>query len=157
MVITRSKSKEMSSNLDSKHVLQSKIDSSKLSSETKEIFAVLLDFFDSIIKKKDDTIASFQTQITTLEDKVEFLQLNLDECDQYNRRETIVFSGNIPAETPNENCTNHILNMLEGETGMKIEPHEISTAHRIGKVSGMVGGNRKIVAKFCRGFSRGYL
>ena len=140
----------MASNPDAREFLRNKIDSSKLTSETKEIFSVLLDFFENVIKVKDETIACFETKVSKLQNQVEVLESKLDKNDQYNRRETIVFSGGIPDETPNENCTEKIIRMLEEKVEMKVHPNDICTAHRLGRVTRGGGTKRKIIVKFCR-------
>ena len=130
--------------------LKSKIDQAKLPVNTKEIFSVLMEFLFEIVKEKDETISEFKGRVDRLEDEVETLKLKLDESDQYNRRETIVFSGEIPPETPNENTKEKVLKLLDEQADLKIDPREISTAHRIGNTSSTGTGSRKIVVKFCR-------
>ena len=137
--------------MDSKNKEQilNKIGNSSLTSETKEIFSVLLDFFESIIKDKDEVIANYENKITSLQENVDRLEGKLDEFDQYNRGDTVVLSGEIPVETTNEDCKAKVLDLFESELSLKLDPIDLSLVHRIGKTtSGVV--KRRIMAKFSR-------
>ena len=130
--------------------LTSKIDAAKLPANTREIFTVLLSFLMDILHDKDKKISEFSERVECLEDEVETLKLKLDESEQYSRRETVVFSGEVPPETTNENTKGKVLKLLEEQADLKLDPSEVSTAHRIGKSFPDGTGTRKIMVKFCR-------
>ena len=53
---------------------------------------------DAKIQALDDEVSSLKKQVSKLEERIE-------ENDQYERRDTLVFSGSsLPIATPNENC-----------------------------------------------------
>ena len=50
--------------------------------------------------------------------------------------------------SPQEDCKSVVINLLEEHTGLKVDSHEISVAHRIGKKT--PNRNENIIFKLCR-------
>ena len=59
---------------NAREMVRTKIESSCLTSETKEIFSVLLEVFDTLLKSKDDIITECNKQIDDLKDHVNLLK-----------------------------------------------------------------------------------
>ena len=69
-----------------------------------------------------------------LHDKVARLEYDLDETAQYQRRDTLIFSGNlIPNEVEEDNSTQVIVNTVASHLKIPFSAADISVAHRLGK------------------------
>ena len=130
--------------------ISDKISKSKLSSETREIFSMLVSFFGEILKEKDEKVKNLEEKVDILQDQVRNLEESIDSNSQYERRDTFTVSGDsVPLCTPNEDCKSVINNLFRTHLNLNVETTEISTAHRLGKKP--TGPDRRsIIVKVCR-------
>ena len=81
-----------------------------------------------------------------LQDKISDLESNLDNVDQYERRDTIILSGpSIPAETNTEHTTSVVVNTIKDNLKINLKDSDISVSHRLG--SQKQQRNRPIIVK----------
>ena len=108
--------------------------------------------FVSILTSKNDQIETLQTEVNDLKIKVCKMEDNLDEADAYQRKDTIIFSGNsIPVVTVGENCPNLVKNLLRDKLRIELDVRSVSTAHRLGKkLPTQAPDKRPIIAKLCQ-------
>ena len=86
-----------------------------------------------IVTQKDNIISTMQTQISKLENRVTDLEDQLDEVNQYERRDTIIIGGSaLPVETPNENSTDTVIKTIKDNLHINITHSDINIAHRLG-------------------------
>lgn len=95
---------------------------------------------------KDKQIDQLKHDITSLTCRVENLELQLDECDQYQRRDTVILSGaSLPPEAPQENTTNIVTQTIKNQLKINIKETDISVSHRLGQKRQQY--NRPIIVK----------
>ena len=131
--------------------IEKKILSSKLPNDTKEIFRLLMTVLTTITASKDKKIEQMDGKITILENRINHLETMIDHESQYERRDTVVFSGEkVPNDSPGENCKSIIQRLLNQDLELgNVNVNDISTAHRIGRQQeGQV--KRNIIVKLCR-------
>ena len=124
-----------------------------LSEEGKAIVSLIKKHFDESLKVRDEKIEVLQQQLSTLQDKVTSLENQIDSNSAYDRRETLVLSGNIPPVNPNENCNNIVRKIIKDQTHLIINDVDISTAHRLGRkpdAGSHAPDKRSIIFKLCR-------
>lgn len=127
------------------------IDTSKLSSDGKEILICLVQFFEKRLKTKDDEVEALTCRVTSLQSRVEKLEDELDATSAYERRDTLVVSGVVPEVREGENCKVVVRDMLKEKTKLSIKLDDISIAHRLGGKSKQQGPDRRsIIVKLCR-------
>ena len=81
---------------------------------------------------KDSEITKMKEEIVELKTKVQDFETSIDTVDQYERRDTIIFSGPlVPEEKRQENTTNLISNIVKDNLKINISEHEINVAHRL--------------------------
>ena len=153
--------------------------SSTLSKEAKEIFKCLLTVVASITNDRDKKISTLeqkmeanrikheeqilclQNQINTLNVKMEKsensdkqiqkLRDYVDENDQYERRDSLIISGNITAFTDGEDCKLVVHHLLKDRCQYNLRVEDISIAHRSGaKPNAGVEDKRSIRFRVCR-------
>ena len=148
MMTTRATKK--SDNNDSSTI--SGLDINSLSKDLKLVVALITAHFDSVIKEKDEKIKQLETAFNTMKEKVDTLERKIDDNSQYERRDTLVISGNsIPTAQPNENCNLIVRSLIKEQTRLIIKEEDISTAHRIGRRPDNVQQDRRsIIFKLCR-------
>ena len=131
--------------------INNKLSRSKLGPETKEIFSLLLGYFDNVLKAKNDHVKKLEDKVSTLENKVQTLENKLDVSDQYERRDTIIVSGEaVPLVSTNENCKGIVLQLFQEHLRINVAPADISISHRIGKKPTEGTDKRNLIIKFCR-------
>ena len=132
-----------------------------ISHEGKQIvksIAKILDFgllsattkYDDRLRLKDIQIAVLTHKNAELEDKISQLERRLnahdrelrspyqrvDEQDQYERRDTIIISGDeLPEEHPDENSANVVVSTLNRVLELNTSVSDINIAHRLGRKS----------------------
>jgi len=127
------------------------IDTSKLSKEGKEIVSCIIAYFEKKFTEQECEIIASKTEIGELKTKIEKLENQIDDNNAYERRDTLVLSGNIPPSTNDENCKSIIINKIRDELHMNINANDISIAHRIGpKPKTQAPDKRSIIFKLCR-------
>ena len=96
-------------------------------------------------------IAFKDTEIKDLQQRVDVLEEQVDANSAYERRETLIISGNIPAATINGNCSNIVTSLLKNDVKLQLRLDDISTADRIGKKPiSHAPDKRSIIFKLCR-------
>ena len=95
----------------------------------------------------------FHSRILDLEKAFLDFDIRLLECEQYSRRESVIFSG-IPDHVHHNQLEPTVINIID-QMGLSIHPKDISAIHRLGKPNGRYPArvivkfvNRKI-ANFC--------
>ena len=130
--------------------INEKILKSKLSTETREIFSMLVSFFGEIIERKDEKVRVLEEKVDVLEGQVRNLEELIDANSQYERRDTFTISGEcLPETTPNENCKSIVTKLFRDHLNLNVDSAEMSTAHRIGRKPNGTD-RRSIIVKVCR-------
>ena len=97
----------------SNHVsdIMNKIDHAKLSGESKQIFSLLLSYFDCILKEKDSQVNDLKDRVFFLEQRDLFvidqysMEKSIDNVNQYERKDALIVSGpSIPNVSVGEDC-----------------------------------------------------
>ena len=132
--------------------ISAKISISKLGTESKDIFLLLLSYFDRILNEKDSRVTELETKVSTLESKIEKLENEVDQNNQYDRLDTLIISGEkVPKEAVDENCKTIVTNLFRDHLHLNVNPNDISVVHRIGKTNGTNSTvKRNIIMKLCR-------
>ena len=124
--------------------LLSKIDKSKLSIETKEIFNIIINIFTTIQRDKDDEIKILQKDLketknllssceSKLTKEIEDLKNKQDEKDQNDKRDTLIITGpEMPRFQMGENLKNTVQDMFQQKMNFRIGVEDISTVYRLG-------------------------
>ncbi|XP_063857289.1 uncharacterized protein LOC135098822 [Scylla paramamosain] len=103
------------------------------SEEGKVITRTIMKATQLMISQKDQTISQMQNSIKILENRVMQLESQLDEVNQYKRRDILIVGGPVlPSENPNENSAEVIINSIKDNLHINITPSDISVAHRLG-------------------------
>ena len=112
--------------------ITNKISKSELNVETKEVFSLLLTYFDHILREKNSQANDLKDRVSTLEKKVEKLESLIDQTSQYERRDTLIISGEgIPISTPEENCKNIVIELFRQQLRLNIDERDVSVAHQL--------------------------
>ena len=131
--------------------LSERLGKSKLGVETKEIFRLLIHFFNQVMTEKDERVNDLENKVINLEKTVEKLSNQIDETSQYARRDTLIISGNsVPTEIAGENCKNICTALFREHLRLNIDAKDISVAHRIGKKTTGQTEKRNIIFKLCQ-------
>ena len=94
------------------------------------------------ISQMDGEMKALKLQLIKMEEKVE-------DNDNYERRDTLVLSGNsLPPIQNNEICSQIVISMVKDVLKVNISPADISTAHRLN--SRKNANQKDVIVKFCR-------
>ena len=103
------------------------------SPELKAVVDAIITAVQLLTDNKDQEVKQFQSTVSTLEKRVVQLEAQLDDVNQYERRDTIIISGpDLPQETSGENPTNVVVDTIKRTLNVNITPSEINVAHRLG-------------------------
>ena len=104
------------------------------------------------IAEKDEKIAHLETEVCTLKKTVQKLEDKIEDNDAYERRDTIMISGNaVPNFTDGENTTDIVCQVVRSKLSYNLTPGDISVSHRFGgKSSSQKPDHRSIIVKLCR-------
>ena len=127
-----------------------KIDLSKLSAESRELYSCITAYFESLVKEKDQRISKLEKEVLELRERVQILDNELDDNAAYIRRETLVMSGGVPPAAAGENCKATVIELLKQQVKLNIDPADISVAHRVGTKVKQGPDRRNIIFKLCR-------
>ena len=119
---------------DSVALLLEKLENSSLNEELKLILGFFVDCFQNVTK--DCEIAELQDRVSSLEAEVQLLKDTIDDNNQYERKDTIVISGEaIPKEEEGENCKSKIIASINDTLQMDnpLTDRDINICHRVGK------------------------
>ena len=113
-------------------------------------FDKLRDNFSEMLASKTEEITELRSEVQLLKKKVSILEEHVDGANAYGRRDCIIISGGIPAETQGENCVELVRNVFKEKLRLEIATSDISTAHRLGKRSQASDHKPSIIIKLCR-------
>ena len=131
----------------------------ELSEDGKRIVQALREEFEKVkddlnreLNERTNEIKALNEEVCRLRSRVNKLEEKVDDAEAYERRDTLVFSGEaIPQVSDDENCTLEVCNLVKDKLKVQILPTDISTAHRLGKKpSNQQTDRRNIIVKLCR-------
>ena len=127
------------------------IDTCSLSEESKTVVALIINHINEVMKVKDEQIAALEKTVTSMQEKIRSLEIQIDSNSAYDRRDTLVLSGDIPESRPDENCKEIVRDVIKNQARLIIHENDISTAHRLGrKPENSNRDKRSIIFKLCR-------
>ena len=108
--------------------------------------------FRAALAEKNAEIAALKTHFSSLQTRVEKLEEAIDDGDAYERRDTLLFSGDgVPAVSTDEIPASVVCSLVKEKLRLNLNPTDISTAHRMGrKPNTQATDRRKLVVKLCR-------
>lgn len=99
-------------------------------------FKADLEVLKNEINSKDAIIDVMKNEIQELKSKVQELETNIDNAEQYERRDTVIISGPVlPPESRPENTVDVVKGVIRDHLKINLNDSEISVAHRIGPVN----------------------
>ena len=102
---------------------------------------------DKQITKLNNVIDGLQNSVKTLQSDLALQKYETDSIDQYERRDSLIFSGDsVPAERNGENVTEMVLDFLRQELFLHLSPRDINVCHRLGRKK--LNHKRPIICKF---------
>lgn len=103
-----------------------------LSEEGKIIVNTIVKTLQTLWDSKDQKIAKLEMKVNTLEQKVYDLENQIDNVNQYERRDTIIVSGpSLPREIHDENSAEVVVKAVRDNLKINIQPTDINVAHRL--------------------------
>ena len=113
----------------------------------------MTEYYDTLLANKEKQIEDLTNKVDSLQDtntklseRLTKLENDHDETAQYERRDTLIFSGNVlPVELAEEDTTDIIVNTLKSHLKVPITQNDISIAHRLGRTRS--GFSRPIIVK----------
>ena len=103
------------------------------------------------LNEKDHVIQKLNDEVFTLKAIVSRLENKIDDNDSYERRDTLLFSGNdMPMYSNNEDTSQIISTLLKNKLKLSLPADSISVSHRLGSPPKRGEDRRKVIAKFCR-------
>lgn len=92
-----------------------------------------MDILKNQLSVKDKKIEELYEEITELKVKIGDIEGSMDNLDQYERRDTIIFTGPaLPDESSQENAASLIVNTVKEQIKINLRDEDISVAHRLG-------------------------
>ena len=127
-------------------------DSKLVVSYMEQKFSDLENKFMEIVSANKAEITKLNTEVTSLKSEVQNLKSLIDDGEAYERRDTIVLSGDsIPLVSQGEKCSEIARKLIKDELQIVLPPETISTSHRLGrKPQTQMEDKRKIIVKLCR-------
>lgn len=120
-----------------------KIDVSDLSEESQKVVNCLVKYFDDCLKPKLREIETLKASVVDLQTRVNKLEEEIDNNSAYERRDTLILSGNIPSASPDEHCKSIVVDLLKNKAFLNIQLEDLSVAHRIGAKPKNQGPDRR--------------
>ena len=103
------------------------------------------------LAEKTEKIQVLESQVKTLLNRVEKLEDAIDEGDAYERRDTLIISGEGSVVSQDETPVDVICSLVKEKLKLNLHQSDISTAHRMGRKSvSQAADKRKLVVKLCR-------
>ena len=130
-----------------------------LSEEGRLIVKILERKFDTIVTKLTEELKNRDCEVNDLRSEVNQLRIKLgrmeekiDDADAYERRDTIILSGNdVPSATQGEIVSDIVCGVVRDRIKLEMDVTDISAAHRLGpKPKSQGPDRRKIIVKLCR-------
>ena len=134
----------------------------KAVSSIQDILQMITSLFECVKKESDDMISNIKDlreetydltsdlreDIPTLQKKVDSLNLEYNNNNQYEDGNGLIISGNIvPHGTPTENCKDIVLNLFWHHLNINLNEDELTNVHRIGEIPANGVDDRKIFFK----------
>ena len=116
--------------------------------ESLEFFSNKFDELERENKKKNKKIKELEETILILTKKNKSLKSDVDELEQYSRRNYLLLHG--VQENKNENTDNIVLKTMSEELDIKIEENDLDRTNRIGSRNKEAGKPPAIIVKFTR-------
>lgn len=115
-------------------------------------FSQLRQEFSDSLSSKNELISGLESKVSHLEGTVKRMEQLLDDGDAYERRDTIILSGNqLPAVSSGEIVPNIVGDLVNKHLSLNIPVSEINTAHRLGtRKANQAVDRRPIIVKLCR-------
>ena len=132
MVTTRQQSKTMADSLNLSQDGQALM--ALIKSEFENLKTELRTELQAVYKEKFKLISVLQTEVTDLRGQVKKLQDDVDNANQYERKDVLILSGSsIPAvgEQNNEDCNALVCELVNRHLGVGMVPNDINTSHRL--------------------------
>ena len=99
------------------------------------------------IKKLNEKVAKLESNNAELNSKVSALQNDIDAVDQYERRDSLILSGNaVPSESDDEDSVHVVMETIRTQLNIPITEQDINVAHRLGRQR--PGRSRPLIVKF---------
>ena len=116
------------------------------------MFEKLQSEFTELCKSKDVKVEMLEGEIKTLKHQISKLNDKIEESDNYERRDTLVLTGDtLPPEKNMECCADIVVKLIKDNLKVNISPNEISVCHRLASTSPSQKPVKKdIIVKFCR-------
>ena len=108
--------------------------------------------FRARLDEKDREIVSLKEDVAKLKNSLCKIEEKIDDADAYERRDTLVISGQgVPTAEVGENCQQIFCDLIKDKLHVNVGRSDISTAHRVGKKPvNQQPDKRNIIAKLCR-------
>ena len=116
--------------------------------ESLEFFSNKFDELERENKKKNEKIKELEETIDILTEKNKSLTSDVDELEQYSRRNCLLLHG--VQENENENTDDIVLKTMSEELDIEIKENDLDRTHRIGNRNRKDGKSRAIIVKFTR-------
>ena len=132
MVTTRQQSKTMADSLNLSQDGQALM--ALIKSEFENLKSELRTELQAVYKEKFKLISVLQTEVTDLRGQVKKLQDDVDNANQYERKDVLILSGSsIPAvgEQTNEDCNALVCELVNRHLGVVIVPNDIGNVYGI--------------------------
>ena len=139
------------SNSNSSLVNELQSQQSKILSLSNQISSYQSDFSkqQKEISELKSIVHSLQKSLTEQQEKSKSLEAYIESIDCYQRRETLIISGeDLPPECPKEDSTKVALSLIQSKLHYTIPTNEVSVAHRLGPK--LNDKKRPIIVKFVR-------
>ena len=107
-----------------------------------------LDEIEAENKKKDEKITQLEERVKELEKEKKDIYDNIDEMEQYSRRNCLLLHG--VRENSNENTDDIVVKTISENLDIDIQKEDLDRTHRVGKGNRADGKARPIIIKFAR-------
>ena len=114
--------------------------------ESLEFFSNKFDELERENKKKNEKIKELEETIDILTEKNKSLTSDVDELEQYSRRNCLLLHG--VQENENKNTDDIVLKTMSEELNIEIKENDLVRTHRIGNRNRKDGQPRAIIVKF---------
>ena len=108
--------------------------------------------FLNTLREKDSKINELRNENHSLKKRVSNLEDRIESNDQYERRDTLILSGEvIPPYSTGENSNAVVRKLFHENLNLEISDQDISVSHRLGaKSPSQRPDKRNLIVKFCR-------
>lgn len=108
-------------------------DIAALSQEGKVIVSTIVKAVSILSQEKDNEIAKLHDKVSSLQKTVNKLEEQLDDVEQYERRDTLIISGPaLPCEQNLENPASLVVTTIKEHLHINLNQADINIAHRLG-------------------------